>query len=129
MDLIKRSFFSGAGGGPSFFRPLYHKRLSSFEVFSPRRERYKNRSRKRGGKPIDATSARRSRRLLARRGKRVFLGCVRFSTPTSRPSSFFALLLAISSKKLRLHSGFYDEVRTIVGSAHREGGFGFVFLR
>ena len=37
---LKRSFFSGAGGGPSFFRPLYHKRLSSFEVFSPR-ERYK----------------------------------------------------------------------------------------
>ena len=74
VDLIKRSFFSGAGGGPSFFRPLYHKRLSSFEVFSPRRERYKKSFSQTRGKPIDATSARRSRRRLrAARRKTRFL--------------------------------------------------------
>ena len=73
VDLIKRSFFSGAGGGPSFFRPLYHKRLSSFEVFSPRRERYKKSFSQTRGKPIDATSARRSRRRLRARRKTRFL--------------------------------------------------------
>ena len=131
MDLIKRSFFSGAGGGPSFFRPLYHKRLSSFEVFSPRRERYKKSFSQTRGKPIDATSARRSRRRLRARRKTRFLRMRSFfrrrHRDLLRSSRFCSRYI---EKIARNEWAFYNEGRTIVGSAHREGsGFAFVCLR